>query len=219
MRFFDASAAANYAAGTPLKVPGFADLHKMAAQLMAERVPENARILVLGAGGGLEIQAFADAHAGWAFDGIDPSTDMLELARQITAAHASRVALHEGYIDNAPHGPFDAATCFLTMHFVPHGQRLETLMQIHRRLKPGAPFIMAHISFPQEEPERTQWMQRHLAYGGTPQPRIESAVEAMTTRLTILAPDEEEKLLREAGFTGACLFYAGLSFKGWVAYA
>lgn len=219
MSFFDAKAAENYAQTAPRKVPGFADLHKMAAQLMAERVTENARILVLGAGGGLEIQAFADAHAGWVFDGIDPSGDMLALAGQITAPHAARVTLHEGYIDIAPQGPFDAATCFLTMHFVPHDQKLETLVQIKRRLKPGAPFIMAHISFPQTEPERDQWITRHVTYGGTPPDQMASAVQAIATKLAILSPQDEEKLLRQAGFTGNSLFYAGLSFKGWIAYA
>ena len=41
----------------------------------------------------------------------------------------------------------------------------------------------------------------------------------IATRLTILAPEEEEAMLRAAGFTGVSLFYAGLSFRGWVAYA
>ena len=41
----------------------------------------------------------------------------------------------------------------------------------------------------------------------------------MKTKLSILAPEEEEALLKEAGFSGISLFYAGFSFKGWVAYA
>lgn len=36
----------------------------MAAILLAERAPENAQVLVLGAGGGLELKAFAEAHQG-----------------------------------------------------------------------------------------------------------------------------------------------------------
>jgi hypothetical protein len=31
--------------------------------------------------------------------------------------------------------------------------------------KPGAPFVMAHISFPQTEPERSMWIARHAAWG------------------------------------------------------
>ena len=41
--------------------------------LLAERVPEDGRLLVVGAGGGLELKSLADEHPGWTFDGVDPS--------------------------------------------------------------------------------------------------------------------------------------------------
>jgi hypothetical protein len=43
--------------------------------------------------------------------------------------------------------------------------------------------------------------------------------QAIAARLTILAPEEEEEMLREAGFSDVSLFYAGFSFKGWISYA
>jgi tRNA (cmo5U34)-methyltransferase len=107
----------------------------------------------------------------------------------------------------------------LTLHFVPRDQRLETLRQIHRRLVPGAPFVVAHISFPQEEPERSIWIARHVAFAGTDRANTASARQAIATRLSILSPQEDEAMLREAGFTNVSLFYAGLSFRGWVGYA
>lgn len=219
---FNAQAARNYADGPPRQVPGFAGIHRMMNLLLAETIPDDAQILVLGAGGGLEIKAMADFRSGWRFSGIDPSADMLNLAREITADHATRVDLAEGYIDAAPEGPFDAATSVLVFHFIPREQRLETLRQIRRRLKPGAPFILAHISFPQTEPERSAWIARHVAYGQADD--IDPAVaakarEAIGTRLTILAPEEEEAMLREAGFANISLFYSAFSFRGWVAYA
>lgn len=211
-----------YADGPPRHVPGFAGLHRMTTMLLSERMPADGRVLVLGAGGGLELKAFADAHPGWSFDGVDPSVDMLRLAAEMVAPHADRVRLHQGYIESAPDGPFHAATSILTFHFIPREQRLETLKQIRRRLNPGAPFVLAHISFPQTEPERSMWIARHVAFGapdGTDPTQLQSSREAIGTRLTILAPEEEEAMLREAGFSGVSLFYAGLSFRGWVAYA
>ena len=216
---FSGAAAANYGDGPPRMVPGFASLHRMISMLLEERTPQDGRILVLGAGGGLELKALAEAHPGWSLDGVDPSADMLAVAEQATAPYRDRIRLHEGYIDIAPEGPFDAATCILTMHFVPKDQRLKTLQDIHRRLKPGAPFAMAHISFSQTEPERSLWIARHVAFAGTDPANVERAKEGIGTRLSILAPEEEEALLRQAGFTGVSLFYAGLSFRGWVAYA
>lgn len=219
---FDAQVARHYAEGPPRQVPGFTGLHRMMNLLLAETVPDDAHVLVLGAGGGLELKAMADFRPGWRFSGVDPSGDMLQLARQITAEHATRIDLTEGYIDAAPAGPFDAATSLLTFHFIPRDQRLETLRQIRRRLKSGAPFILAHISFPQTEPERSTWIARHVAYGQADDvdPAVAAkAREAIGTRLTILAPEEEEAMLREAGFSNISLFYAAFSFRGWVAYA
>ncbi|WP_240231467.1 class I SAM-dependent methyltransferase [Devosia lacusdianchii] len=219
---FGDHASSSYAEGPPRQVPGFASLHRMMSLLLAERVPADGRVLVLGAGGGLELKALAEAHSGWSFDGVDPSAAMLELARQASERHASRVQLHHGYIDVAPEGPFDGATSILTFHFIPREERLETLRQLRRRLLPGAPFILAHISFSQTEPERSQWIARHVAFSaaeGTSEAQLDSARQAIGTRLSILAPEEEEAMLAEAGFTDVSLFYAGLSFRGWVAYA
>lgn len=219
---FGAQSASGYAARPQRQVPGYAGLLRMSRMLLAERVPETGRLLVLGAGGGLELREFADAQAGWSFDGVDPSAEMLTLASQTVGEHGSRVALHEGTIEVAPDGPFDGATCILTFHFIPRAQRLETLRQIRRRLKPGAPFVLAHISFAQTEPERSAWIARHVLFGvadGTDPATLEASRQAIGERLTVLSPDEEVAMLQEAGFAGVEMFYAAFSFRGWVAYA
>jgi len=218
---FDSAAAHDYASRPVRQVPGFADLHRMAIQLMGERVGEHGRILVLGAGGGLELRAFAEARPNWTFEGVDPSADMLALASTIAAAHMDRIALRQGFITDASEGPFDAATAILTFHFIPADQRLDTLRQLRRRLKPGAPLITAHISFSQTEPERSAWIARHVAYANpdAAPDQLENSRNAIASRLTILSPEEEEAHLRAAGFGGVSLFYAGLSFRGWIAYA
>ncbi len=216
---FDDAHARSYAEGPPRQVPGFTGLHRMTSMLLAERVPPDGRVLALGAGGGLELKALADDHAGWTFDGVDPSAGMLRTAELIVEPHSSRIRLHQGYIDDAPEGPFHGAACLLTLHFVPRDQRIATLRGIHRRLVPGAPFAVAHISFPQTEPERSLWISRHVAFGGTAPANAERAREAIATRLSILSPEEDEAMLREAGFSDTSLFYAGLSFRGWICYA
>jgi tRNA (cmo5U34)-methyltransferase len=40
----------------------------------------------------------------------------------------------------------------------------------------------------------------------------------IAARLPILAPEDDEQLLRDAGFSGVTLFYVGFAFRGWVAY-
>src|SRR5690606_10795755 len=114
----DGRAAAGYLSGPPRLVPGFESLHKMASMLLGERVPEGGRVLVLGAGGGLEMKALGEAHPNWGFDGVDPSAEMLALAREVVGPDEARFGLHHGYIGDAPGGPYDAAICLLTFHFI-----------------------------------------------------------------------------------------------------
>ena len=219
---FSGSIVDAYNDGPPRQVPGYASLHRMVSLLLAEQMPAAGRVLVLGAGGGQEIKALAEAHPEWSFDGVDPSADMLRLAKRVISPHDARVRLHEGYIGSAPEELFDAATCILTFHFIPREKRLDTLREIRRRLRDGAPFILVHLSFPQTEPERSKWIARHVAYGlsdGADPARTEAAREAIGSRLAILSPEEEVAMLEGAGFSAVSLFFAGLSVKGWVAYA
>jgi tRNA (cmo5U34)-methyltransferase len=177
---------------------------------------------VLGAGGGLELKVFAEAHPDWRFDGVDPSDEMLKLANATLGPLASRVVLHSGYIDAAPDGPFDGATCLLTMHFISFEERRRTLHEIHRRLKPGAPLVVAHFSIPEGETERARWLSRYAAFAvssGIDPGRAEFGRSKIAAELPIFSPAQDEALLREAGFSEVELFYVAFAFRGWVAYA
>lgn len=219
--FSDPQAVARYAEGPVRQVPGLLALHQMTTLLLAERVPTDGQVLVVGAGGGLELKTFAEAHAQWRFVAVDPSAEMLNLARSNVGSQASRVEFHEGYTDTAPAGPFDGATCLLTLHFLSVEERRRTLTEIHKRLRPGAPLVVAHHSFPQSEPEKARWLDRYAAFAaasGVSATNARNAATAIGSRLPVLAPEQEVALLQEAGFGGAELFYAGFTFKGWVAY-
>lgn len=211
-----------YAEGPRRNVPGFEAMQRMTALLIAERAPPDARVLVLGAGGGLELKAFAQSYPGWTFDGVDPSAEMLALAARTLGPHLSRAALHQGTIDVAPEGPFDAGTCLLTFHFIAPEERQRTAAEVRRRLKPGAPFVVAHLSVPQGEGERALWLSRYAAFlvsSGVEPDKAAAAREAVDARTHILTPEQDEALLRRAGFSDVRLFYAAFAFRGWVAHA
>lgn len=217
--FDDPQAVARYAENPPRLVPGFHGLQRMAMLLLAERAPDDARILVLGAGGGLELKVFADAQPSWSFDGVDPSAEMLELARATIGGHAARTSLHHGTIDAAPPGPFDGAACLLTLHFIPADERLATLRALRARLRPGAAFVAAHHSIPGDAEERALWLSRFTAFAAMPREQALQAAEAMGARLPFLSPAEDEALMRRAGFSDVTQFYAAFTFRGWVARA
>ena len=202
--FEDPEAVAQYQDGPARFVPGLESLHRMSAILLAERAPDNAEVLVLGAGGGMELKAFAQAKAGWRFTGVDPAAEMLTLARKTLEPSGEQVSLVEGYAHDAPDGPFDAAACLLTLHFLPREERIETAAEIHKRLKPGAPFVVAHSSFPQGSQERVVWLSRYAEFAvtsGVDSTMAENARASVAASLDILSPEEDEDVLRQAGFT------------------
>ncbi len=117
-------------------------------------------------GGGLETKALATAHPDWTFLAVDPSAAMLDLAMTTLGPLATRMSVHRGgYVDDAPDGPFDAATALLLLHLIDRDERVNTLSDVHRRLRPGAPLVVMHVSYRQGDPaERELWLTRHEAY-------------------------------------------------------
>ena len=195
--FSDAGHVARYTEGPPRMVPGFFDLHRMATLLLAECVPDNGSVLVVGAGGGLELKTFAQAQPSWTFHGVDPSAEMIRLAMNTLGSLNSRVWFHERIIDAAPSGPFDAATCLLVMHFLDRNERLRTAVEVHRRLKSGAPFVIVHLSIPAGEGVRAIWMSRFAAFANSSGLSAEDAQRARTaveSHLNILTPEQDEAI-------------------------
>lgn len=220
--FSDPNAISSYAENAIRRVPGLADVHRMSALLLAECTSKNGRVLVVGAGGGMELKVFAQSYPEWTFDGVDPSAEMLSLAKTTLGPLASRVQLHQGYIEVAPVGPFDAACSLLTLHFTTEAERYRTLCEIHQRLKPGGVLVVMHYSIPGHEAERELWLSRCAAFAissGVDAEQAKTAAAAIGKQLPILSPEQDEALMRRAGFSGICTFYTGLAFRGWVAYA
>lgn len=221
----DKALAADYDRAPRWFVPGYDVSHVMAATLLADRIGERGRVLVLGAGGGNELLAFSQAVPGWSFVGVDPSENMLALARRKleAASVAERTELIRGFIADAPEGPFDAATCFLTLHFIPDdGARLEALQHIRRRLAPGAPFLMINLCADKSSPAVERQLRCYGAFArrsGAPEAVAMSAPQAVRDNLPAVSPAREEALLGEAGFGDVELFYVGLTFRGWIASA
>ncbi len=220
--FSDPKAISNYAENALRRVPGLSDVHRMAALLMAESTPPDGHVLVVGAGGGMELKFFAQSYPGWQLDGVDPSSEMLGLASAALGPLASRVQLHQGYIEAAPKGPFDAASSLLTLHFTNESERYRTLCEVHARLKPGGVFVAMHYSIPKDDGVPDLWLSRCAAFAissGVDPKQAKSAAEAIGSQLPILTPEQDEELMQRAGFSDIRTFFVALAFRGWVARA
>lgn len=218
--FKDPEHARTYADRPKKIIPGFDGLHRIMAQLIGEASP--AHTLVVGGGGGLELETLIDVLPEGHFCAVDPSAEMIAQGRAYLGDPAS-VNWIEGYIFDAPAILFDAATCMLTLHFVPDdGAKLETLKAIRNRLKPGAPLVMAHLSIDRSDPASDRRFDRYLKFGsdsGMDPKVLKEAHERVRTQLNCVGPDRDEALLREVGFSGIEPVFRGLYWCGWVAYA
>ncbi len=220
--FDDPDQAARYSDGPTKFVPGFADLHRMVSVLINERAPEAANVLVHGAGGGLELEAFARDYPRWTFVGVDPAKAMLAVAEQRLDSLMDRIQLHHGYIHDAPEGPFDAATSLLTLHFLDERDYTDTVKGIVQRLKPGAPLIVVHSSFPDSEDDRELCLSRYAAFAtasGVEPEMAEMARNAVSAQLPRITPEQNVTLLTSAGLRDVKSFYTGFAWHGWVGYA
>lgn len=203
-------------------MPGFHDVQHMTNVLIRERAPAKAHVLVHGAGGGLELEAFANANPDWTFTGVDPALPMLEEARKRLVENTKRAQLHHGYIDTAPTGPFDAATSLLTLHFLDADARRDTVRQIVQRLKPGAPFIAVHTSIDSDPERRRLCMSRYAGFAvslGVDPDMASAARDAVAGSVPILDPETDAAILRDAGLIEVTEFYSAFTWRGWVGYA
>ena len=143
-------------------------------------------------------------------------------AKVETANAAERVSWVEGRVENSSRELFDAATAFLVLAFVPDdGSRLNTLQEIHARLKSGAPFLMINGCTDKNSAGFDDDLRIYAAFArrnGAPAEVVERAVQ-MQRDLFVVSPQREEALLAEAGFGDVRLFYCGLWIYGWIARA
>jgi len=213
----------HYSSMVPKFVPGVDTVHRLTAQLIAERAGADAHILVLGAGGGMELRSFATLQSRWRFTGVDPSSSMLEQAKVVLGEDESRVTWVNGVITNAPAGPYGGASCLMTLHMLKDdGSKLDTLRELRGRLKPGAAFVLFDNCIDAGSEESTRQLERYGRYAldyGVAAEMVEKNKANVRSMGTGITPQREEQLLSEAGFRDVELLYAALSWRAWVAYA
>lgn len=205
-------------------VPGYDDLMRLAPAVLRMTVGPTARVLVVGAGTGNELAAYAQGEPGWHLTAVEPSERMLVQARARMAGIGmeSRVEFFQGQLAELPETrPFDAATLLLVLHFHPDdGAKLRLLEDVAARLRPGAPFALVDSHGDAGTPAFDQvmeaWM-RYARYHGVSEEEEALYREQVRNGVYNVPEERVSELLREAGFRHPSQFYRALIFGGWVA--
>ena len=186
-------------------------------------LPENARILVVGAGTGSEIIALAARHPGWRFTAVDPAGAMLDVFRAKAAAAGilERCTLHVGYIESLPNTPLhDASTSLLVSHFLQtDGSRGAFFAEIAHRLKPGGLLINADLAADMSAPATGQvfaaW-DRVMIESGANADSLKNYRAGFGKDFAVHAPDAVEALIAANGFERPSLLLQTLLIRTWL---
>jgi len=191
-------------------------------------------LLVIGAGGGAEIERFLPRNPGWKITGVDPSQQMLAQAQAKVAAFnlGDRVTLVQGTIEHlAPKTRFGAATCLYVLHFLSDDAKLELLRTVRDRLQPGAPLYLIsavrvdETNFGVTNPQlRADFLGAWQHYGevmGMPTEQMAGIVAQLSEQMSqpqVATADRVQELLHEAGFSHVAPFCLMLgAMYGWIA--
>jgi tRNA (cmo5U34)-methyltransferase len=196
----------------------------MAYACLRSQVKDDARLLIVGAGTGMEICTFGLLSPRWAMTGVDPSGAMLAIAKsKIDEKRLSNpITLFKGYTQELPETrDFDAATCILVMHFLPDdGSKLRLLESIGQRLKSGSPLVLVDGFGVKESNTFKRTMAAWKTFvktQGVDQQQVEEAFSGqLLKRLQYISEERIETLLGEAGFEKPSRFYTGFLYGGWM---
>ena len=202
-------------------VPGYEALFQMALAYLQTVLASKASVLVVGAGTGKELVSFGQAAPDWSLTGVDPSTHMLAIARQKVAHYGltKQVTLQVGVVEDLPASrEFEAATCFLVMHFLPDsGAKLALLSNIASRLKSGAPLLLVDAyGGPDFVKEFGPTWIRHGHAMGLPLEEMQK-LEKSHANFHPISEARTLELLDQAGFERVQRFYTALIYSGWIA--
>ncbi|MCZ6645477.1 MAG: class I SAM-dependent methyltransferase [SAR324 cluster bacterium] len=221
---YDAATAAAYDGRAPVTIPGYDVMHRLACSILRQALPGSARLLVIGAGTGKELRTLGESNGEWSFTGVDPSGEMLAVAREALAGNgmAERVQFFQGVVQDLPESPgFDGATALLVMHFMPDdGTKADFLRAIARRLRPGAPLVL--VSQYGQRPSRAfdeaiaAWKHYQLSLGMT-QEKVEEGMARRLRNNTYVPEARIQALLEEAGFDNVERFFQAFVVGGWSA--
>jgi tRNA (cmo5U34)-methyltransferase len=219
---FDDERAAAYDDRIRRLAPGYDVLHDALASVAASLLGDDAHVLVVGAGTGTEIVRLARAQPGWRFTAVDPSAEMLDRCRERVEAEefGPRVEYCCDRVEALPDASrFDAATSVFVAHFIQdRGAKRRFFRAIARRLRSGAPLILADlyggVSGDACEQLTAAW-RRAVRRAGMEAEAVENAFTRMERQIDFVPEDELTKLLDETGFSAPTRFYQCFLWGAW----
>lgn len=184
------------------KLAAFRDgIHLLIASIFSP-LPQDARMLCVGAGTGAEIHFFAERFPAWTFVAVEPSAGMVEAAkiRAEQNGYDKRCTFHAGYLESLPASePFDCATSLLVSQvLLDSRERADFFRAIAARLKPKGILATSDLASDTVSPRYAGlldvWM-RTLSTADLSPERMQQMRAAYDRDVSILSPRSVEAII------------------------
>lgn len=186
-------------------------LHLLLRMVLLE-VPEDSRVLIVGAGTGQELLYLAEAFPMFIFSVVEPDPSMLEICIKKCKAGDifPRCTFHEGILETIPGNDcFQAATSILVSHYLPSSEvKRKYFQDIASKLAPKGLLVGADLVTwqPTNSPSNLLGLwKRTMNYANAPVPPEVPAVN----------PQELENIVVGGGFDSPVFFYQALLMNAW----
>lgn len=202
-------------------IPGLDAIYQLAHALIASRGQEAPQVLVVGAGGGREMEEFRNNDAIGGITAIDPSALNLQTARDVVVSPSAlpQVRFIVGNVDDLPNGEtFDIVTSLLVMHHLPdNGAKLDYLRGLRNRLASGGRLIHADVCFDESEDfdRLTPAFRAHADIFGVSEDAVRLELDAIPN-LSVISGDRTSVLFSQAGLTEPKEVCRTLWYRCWV---
>ena len=218
-QLFNKSAASydeNYAGTRSLK-----DALHLGMRAVFADLPEDAKVLCVGAGTGQEVFYLAQTFPKWRFTIVEPASAMLAVCQKkaLEQGVSQRCTFHGGYLETlAQSEPFDAATSILVSQFLTEQNDREAFFRaIAGRLQKGGLFINADLA---GDMDANNFKSLFKVWTNMQQLSAEKAEELQGNwkKLVAFVPvPKVEEIISSSGFDNPVLFYQAAFIHAWFA--
>lgn len=223
---FDLSRSVEYETQSRIALAGYDACHELSACLLSAHLGHAAKsVLVAGAGGtGQEILITGKLEPAWTFVAADPAPAMLDqaMARIGAAGLSARTTAFNGTVEELPNGnQFDAATLVGVLHHLPEQDQKDAILrELSRRLRPGAPLIVACNRCPYESQPLflEAWATRWRMAGSNETEVVTKLGKIRQGAVPPLSEAAVETMLANAGFVKPLRFFSSLFWSAWIAF-
>ncbi len=180
--------------------------------------PDAKEILVVGCGTGNEMNCLAmPQHNSWNITGIDPSPDMVKIAKQKLKKHP-QVTIIQGEVNQlSANKKYDVATLLLVLHFMKDDGTKQALLQsISDKLKEGATLILLDIFGDKATFLVNLKLMEKLLPKEVEGLIIKDRLETLPERVHPISEERLSQILQKTGFSKPIRFFQSAIYGGWI---